>query len=318
LQEAYDFKRFGWQGFIFKIPRNCRFIAESGSINSGFMRFDAGKLYFEIKWEPLTGKVETPLKIAENFVQKLKKKMKLKALKYKKGLLHVNGHNAVFIYFTTDLANKFIIWSCKESKRVIIIQFTFPIQEKLEKIISPILKSLKCHGFKVNCWSILGFTLKTPKSFQLKRRRILVGRTTLTFLEEKKTLLRQQETEIIFECFSLANIRFKETYANPRKWIETYYINELKGSFRRIKFEEFSSHSFRDHRMAICIGKACSGITLRRNTFFITGAWYCSKSSRMFVLTLSSTVKKLPFTRGINVESLKRIFRKVLSTVICH
>jgi hypothetical protein len=315
-----DIKQFGWQGFVLEIPQNCKFVSEGGDINTGFMRFDAEKFQFEIKWDPLPKKFEDSLsKMADKLIQKVMKKLKIKSLTHQKRLMHINGHDAISIYFRTNIENYFIIWLCRESERIIMTQFVFHSRSgELDKTMQSILESLKCHGFKEHIWSVLNFTIKTPKTFQLKMRKLMVGRTLLTFLEEKRTFVKSQKSYIIFELFSLANIQFKETYNKPRQWIEKYYLQELKDKFRRIKFEKYSCHNLRGHRVLLCFGKASSGFTLRRNSLLMMGVWYCPETIRICVSTVAISIKKLPFTKGVNVKDMKKLYKKVVSTVICH
>lgn len=315
-----NIKQFGWQGFFLEIPKNCRFVSEGGDIKTGFMRFDAESLQFEIKWDLLPKKFEESLsEMADKLIQKMIKKLKIKSLKYEKKSLHVNGHKAVSVNFRTNLENYFIIWSCQESGRIIVTQFVcYSISEELKETIRSILKSLKCHGFEEHIWSTLNFTIRTPKTFQLKMRKLMVGRTSLTFLEEKQTLVKNQKIYIIFELFSLANIQFKETYNKPHEWIEKYYLQELKDKFRRIKFEKYAHYNLRGHQALLCFGKASSGLTLRRNSLIITGVWYCPESIRICAFTIAASIKKIPFTKGIDFENIKKLYEKVISTIICH
>jgi hypothetical protein len=320
MSEKSGSKQFGWQGFVLEIPQGCRFMAESGNIKSGYMRFDAGKLQFEIKWDPLSekSKIESS-DIAETLVQKIGKKLKKEPLKHKKASTQVYGHEATSVHFRTDKENQVVVWPCQESNRIAVAQFVFQdASPQQRKVAQSILESVKCHGFEEHLWSVLGFSITTPKSFQLKERRLMVGRSTLNIVEEKATLYRHQKTELIFECFSLANIQFKETYVDPRQWIEKYYANELKQRFKRMKLQRCSSHHFHNHSMARCTVKACSHMMGQRNVLLSVAAWYCENSARIYSLTLTASVKKIPFTKGVSSEELMKLHKRILSTVVCH
>jgi hypothetical protein len=320
MAQKTELKKFGWQGFVLEIPQGCRFLSESGTSHSGYVRFDAGKFQFELKWDPLSSKSENnPFDIAEALVQQIGKKAKREPKKHGKSSMRVNGHEAVLARFSMEKENHVVVWVCQQSKRVVMVQFVFSDSSPEQKDITQlILDSVECHNLDGDLWSVLGFSLSTPKSFNLKKRRLIVGRSTLSFTEEKRIKFRTQKTQLIFECFSLANVQFKETYVHPHKWIEEYYMNELGREFNRMEMERCSNHRFHSHRLGRCVGKASFHVVGLRNVLLNVAAWYCEDSARIYALTAVVSIEKIPFTRGASSEDLMKLHKSVLSTVVCH
>ena len=310
---------FGWQGFHFEFPANWQLAAEGGDTRSGSLRFEGDISQFELKWEPLQEKRFQPLpELADNFVKELKKSKK--TVTCRKGTTPIHQHQAFFVHFETDIEGYAFFWHCNESSRLLVGQFT---QERVERdsksVVKRILRSLRCHDSEQNAWAVLGFSFKTPKSFRLMNRKMIVGRTSLSFLEEERHPSMTRRVELLFEYFSMANVQFETTYTKPKKWIDEYYFDELKKQYRGLKLETSKSRCIQGHRVAVRKGSASSGLTLRRKALSIVASWYCSNMNRMYSVAASKQILRPFFLRcKLTEEDLKKIFNDLFSSISCH
>ena len=288
-------------------------------MRSGSLRFEGDSSQFELKWEPLQEKRFQPLpELADNFVQRLKKSEE--TLTCRKGTTPIHQHQAFFVRFKTDIEGYAFFWHCNESSRLLVGQFTQKQVERDSKsVVKRILRSLRCHDSDQNAWSVLGFSFKTPKSFRLMNRKMIVGRTSLSFLEEERHLSMTRRVELLFEYFSMANVQFETTYTKPKKWIDEYYFDELKKQYRGLKLETSKSKRIQGHRVAIKKGSASSGLTLRRKALSIVASWYCPNMNRMYSVTISKQILR-PIFLGCTLteEDLNKIFNDFFSSISCH
>lgn len=238
----------------------------------------------------------------------------------RKGTTRIHQHKAFFVHFKTHIEGYAFFWYCNESSRFLVGQFTCKRTDRHSKsIMKNILISLRCHGLDQNVWSILGFSFKTPNSFKLMNRKMIVGRTSLSFQEEKPHPFATQKTEILFEYFSMANVQFETTYTKPKKWIDEYYFDELEKRYRRLKLELSRSRRIHGHRAAIKKGSATSGLILRKKALFIVASWYCPDMNRMYSVAVSKQIFRPIFLRReVDEEDLKRVFKSFFSSVSCH
>jgi len=238
-----------------------------------------------------------------------------------KGTTSIHKHQAYFVHFKTDIEGYAFFWYCNESSRLLVGQFTYSRTDRQAKsVMKKILKSLRCHGLDQNVWALLGFFFKTPKSFKLMNRKMIVGRTSLSLMEEEKqSKFTDQKTAIFFEYFSMANVRFEATYMKPKKWIDEYYLGELKKRYRGLQLEASRSRRVSGHRAAVKKGSASSGLTLRKKALFIVASWHCPDMNRMYSVTVSKQiVRPIFFQRKIDEEDLKKLFKDFFLSISCH
>lgn len=238
----------------------------------------------------------------------------------RKGTTPIHQHKAFFVHFKTDIEGYAFFWYCNESSRLLVGQFTFKRADRYSKsVMKKVLRRLRCHGLDQKVWSVLGFSFETPKSFRLMNRKMIVGRTSLSFMEEERRPSTAQKTEILFEYFSMANVQFETTYTKPRKWIDEYYFDELKKRYRGLKLEASKSRRVQGHRAAVKKGSASSGLTLRKKALFILASWYCPDMNRMYSVTVSRQILRPIFLRRkVNEEDLKKNFKNFFSSISCH
>lgn len=238
----------------------------------------------------------------------------------RKGTTPIHQHQAFFVHFKTDIEGYAFFWYCNESSRLLVGQFTFKLADQYSKsVMRKTLRSLKCHGLDQNVWSVLGFSFKTPNSFRLIERKMIVGRTLLSFQEEERHPAAVQKTEILFEYFSMANVQFETTYTKPKKWIDEYYLDELKKRYRGLKLKASRGRRIQGHRATVKKGSASSGLTLRKKALFIVASWHCPDMNRMYSVTVSKQVFRPIFLRRqVNEEDLKESFNNFFSSVSCH
>lgn len=200
-------------------------------------------------------------------------------------------------------------------------QFTFKRADRDSKsAMKKVLRALRCHGFDQNVWSFLGFSFKLPKSFKLMNRKMIVGRTSLSFLEEEQRYpFTEQKTEILFEYFSMANVQFETTYKKPKKWVDEYYFGELKKRYRGLKLEASRSRRVQDHRAVVKKGIVNSGLTWRKTALFIVASWHCPSMNRMYSVTVSKQIRRPVFLRRkVNETDLKNSMKNFFASVTCH
>lgn len=319
---SHKAKTFGWQGFHFEFPENWQLTAEGGDTLTGKLKFEADDSRFELKWEPIQKeRLQLLSELTERFVQQLRKSEK--TVTCRKGKTSIHRHQSLFVHFKTNIEGYTFFWYCHESSRFLVGQFTFKkVDSDTKEAMKKILRSLRCHSLDQNVWSILGFSFEIPKSFKLIKRKMVVGRTSLSFLsssEEERRPFTEQRMEILFEHFSLANVQFETIYTKPKKWIDKYYFDELKKRYRGLKLEAARSRRVQGHLAAVKNGTASSGMTLRRKALFILASWHCPEMNRMYSVTASKQVgRPIFFRREVNEEDLKRKFKRLLASVICH
>ncbi|HID90900.1 TPA: hypothetical protein EYP44_02965 [Candidatus Bathyarchaeota archaeon] len=313
------FKQFGWQGLCFEIPEDWRFTVEGGNIRSGYLRLEAEGLCLELRWERIRRRPKPLSTIADELVKQLEKSKKVKkVIVRKRGKTRIFRHDALFVHLKSDVAAWVFLWYCNESNRFVTCQFSSKAVARHPNLIrKQVLKSLRCHGFSRNIWSVIGFYFETPTSFELKERKLAVGRTSLLFSREERSTFAEQRSEILFECFSLANVRFEKLYESPGKWMEEYYLKELRKRYRKLKLRASRSTRIRTHKVAVKKGSAGSGIIWRKTASFIVASWYCPDMNRMYAVTVSDQIKR-PIIRCSVGEDFVDIFKDFFSSVNCH
>ncbi|MFQ6095135.1 MAG: hypothetical protein ACE5NN_03220, partial [Candidatus Bathyarchaeia archaeon] len=300
------FKTFGWNGFVFEIPRDMYLVSEGGNSRSGYMRLDAENYFFEVKWEGEKPKKVKPLEeIVHSFVEKLEKDSRQKFTVRGKKSTYVHKHDALLINIESNLEERIYIWYCSESLRVIIFRFAFVSPDNVAGIIKRTLTSLKCHGEEMNRWTMLESSFKAPPSFLLTERKIMVGRTYLLLVEEELRPVTERRREILFEYFTTANVRFEEDYMDIERWMKKRYLKDLKKRYR-IKFLSTKKKELNNHKAIVKKGVGSGGLLTRKSSLYTNVSWYCEDLNRIYSVTVSEHIARpLPLKRKIDEKAFE-------------
>lgn len=322
-EENLKFTPIGWQGLQFELPKDWNFNAESGNQRQGFIKLSSAYSTFELKW----GKIANVKKFSiESAVDKLVKKLKkadknLKLLR--KGSSKVFDHNSIHFDFKSKYKGRGTVWLCEKNEKVFIAILTVKPDDfkQANLVLKRLLDSIKCHTKDSwKSWSLFGFSVKTPSKFELKDRRFLAGHGTLTLSTEEAHLLYTQETQVLFQYWSVANVKFEETYTDIEKWFEEFYEKELKKRYKwKMKKKEFQNIRVNGHSARMLRSTAKGGLTSLNISKNNTYMWYCPQRNRIYALTLSKGVRKKRFMPSKKIGALpRRMFNKILSSVSCH
>ncbi len=315
------FKEFGWNGIFFEIPEETRFTNERGTTKTGYCRLESENFFIEFKWEPFAKKKAQPLSgIAEAFIRDLEKKRKRKVKVLSQGNVYVFGHSALHFSLKSETSDRIYMWYCKESGRIMICRFAFgTLNDSSQKIIEHIMATLECHRETSNIWSTLGIRFETPRDFILTDRKMAVGRTYMVFGNQKATSFSEKKREIVVEHFSMANVIFADTYRDLDEWLEKNYMKDLKKRCRGIQFQSKENLKIKRHPAVIKQGTRNSGFVSRRTSLFTNITWYCSKSNRIYSITVASRIAKpIPLKRVIDHKSHAELMEDMLSKFKCH
>ncbi|MEM2673949.1 MAG: hypothetical protein QXG34_04425, partial [Candidatus Bathyarchaeia archaeon] len=219
------FRELSWNGFLLEIPEDMRLTAESGNLNSGYLKFEMEGFLVEVRWDPLDPrKAKSLALIADSFVKNIKKTLEKTSKKRidikieNVGNIFVSSHSAYVMILkpNSGLREPVYIWNCDRSKRIVVMHFTSLLSdEESENLIKRIVNSFKCHleGDFIP-WAALNLRFNLPPSFLLSERKIAVGRTHLTFNEQKFSTFAEKGKNLMIEYFSMANLIFEDTYKN--------------------------------------------------------------------------------------------------------
>lgn len=324
------FKELGWNGFLLQVPEEMRLTAEGGNINSGYFKLEMENLLLEVKWEQFNPKKPKSLaEISASFIENIRKTIE-KATKKKVDIkvkvmenIFISSHNARSMVLETEsgLKEPTYLWVCEKSNRIIIAHFVFsPLMEEVEKTIERILGSFKCHTEEDSVtWSALNIRFSIPPSFLLSERRIAVGRTYLTFRDQKFSTFAELGRSFSIEYFSMANVVFEDTYKDIDTWFQKNYWKDLKKSHKNIAFQSGESKKIMRHNAVYRHGIRRSGLLTRRTAICKNLTWYCSKSNRIYSITYMSYISR-PFflKRKLSEEEEEKIFQDLLSSFKCH
>lgn len=318
---SLKFKDFGWNSFVLRVPQEARLVSEGGNAKTGYMRLEAEDYFFELKWEEAQPKKLKPMpEVADTFIKKLEKDSKQKIPIQGKRSTHVSDHDALFLSLKSNLEERLYFWYCEESLRVMILRFAFKsMNMNSRRITRRLLTSLKCHGEESDLWTVFESRFKTPQSFQLTERKMMVGRTYLLLTEQKLSPFGERKREIFFEYFSMANVRFEDEYKDLDKWMKKTYFKDLKKRYRGIKFQSSAEEKLNGHDAITKKGAGRSGLTTRRSSLYTNATWYCKDWNRIYSVTVSEQVARpLPLKREIDEEAFEEFSKGFVSTIKCH
>ena len=318
-------KPFGWQGIELQVPVDWNFVVESGGRDAGLMGFTSPSSKFELKWEKPKKKggfsIDTA---AENFVKKLQKAdKKFKILN--EGSMKVFNHKAIYFYYQTGHEGYGIMWYCDQEEKIFVGLFAFKPDghEKAKIILENLLSSLKCHpSNNWNNWALFDFSFKTPSDFKVEDRKFLLGFVNLVLSKIESHPLCSEKTEVVFQYWSPANVKFKGEYKDLKRWFEQHYARDFKKRYKgKMRIGEFQDLRINGHKAKTFTSTTKQGLVLSQILGKINAyLWYCSKSNRIYALTLSKSVsKEVKFVSRKQYETFpSEVFGEILSSVKCH
>ncbi len=319
------FKEIGWNGFLLTVPEEFYLARHGGNAKQGLISLESEGYLIEIKWEPIPKKPKPLESIIESLIELAKKSVKktkqdLKILERKNAT--INQHDAIYLHLKSMNDERFYVWYCKESDRVIISHFVFKTFDKKSRdLIKRFMRTFQCHMKEKNVWSLMKIRFESPKSFLLKEADIKVARSRIVLAEDKFSAFTVRTRTIIIEYFSIANLIFKDTYEDPERWFEKNYLKDLKKILkkRRIKFKTTGKRELDDHKIIIRQAKIASGLSSRSTDLYTTAIWYCEEMNRMYSVTVASSITK-PFflKRELNEEEHSNLFDDIITNFKCH
>ncbi len=317
------FKPIGWQGIKLRVPEDWNFVVESGDKEAGYMGLNSSYSRFELKWEKMKKKKTFSIDtIIDNLIKKMKKSNKTLELLSRRNM-KVFGHNAIFFKFKTIEKGYGITWYCDDKEKVFVGLFSFKSSEseKAKAAFDGLVDSVKCHGRgKQDQWAVFGFSLKVPSELKLTERKFLVGLGTLSFYNEKMRPFRTEKYDLVFQYWSPATLKFKDTYDDPKKWFEEVYEKTLKERFKgKLKKKRFQSFRIMDHAAKTLTSTVKRGFMSQVIMKNKTCIWYCPETNRIYAVTLSKALSKMRFlpTKKYETEP-KEMFNKILASISCH
>ena len=183
------FKEIGWNGFLVRVPEEMHLTRQGGNANKGTFFIESEDSLIEFSWNPLPKKSESLLSIVEQITDRIRKDAGKKKIKFsieeKKDAI-VNNHDAIYLRLKYGVEERYYVWQCKESDRLIAVRFVFRAnEEKARKIVRQLLSTIKCHVEKNNVWSFMKIRFEAPKTFLLSTTKIQVGRSYIQLVEDK-------------------------------------------------------------------------------------------------------------------------------------
>jgi len=316
------YKTFGWNGFTFDIPSDMYLSVEGGNAMSGYMRLEAEKYFLDVKWEGQKPKKVKPLEeVILSLIKQLEKDGEAKLTVQGKRPTHIFEHDALLYNINSGLEERMYVWYCEESLRVIIFRFAFmSLDNAARAIIRRVLSSFGCHGEEMNYWRILESSFKAPPSFLLSERKMMVGRTYLLLVEEeiKPFPPVEKRREILFEYFTMANVRFEEDHKDIERWMEKNYLKGLKKRYH-LKFKSSDKRELNNHPVIIQKGGGGRGFLTRMASVYTNASWYCDDLNTIYSVTVSEHITKpLPMKRQIDEEAFEGFAEEVISSTKCH
>jgi len=316
-------KLIGWQGIKLRVPEDWSFVVEAGEKEAGYTGFNSSYSKFEFKWEKMKKKKVFSIDaIIDNLIKKMKKSNELFEVLSRRDA-KVFGHNAIYFQFKTAVKGYGIAWYCDDEEKVFVGLFNFKPSEhkKAKAVFDALVDSVRCHGRgKRDQWAVFGFSLKVPADFGLKERKFLVGFVALSFYAEKRHPFCTEKYDLVFQYWSPATLKFRDSYDDPEKWFEEVYEKTLKKRFKgKLKKERFRGFRIMGHAAKTLTSTVKRGFTSQVIMKNKTCIWYCPKTNRIYAVTLSKALSKLRFlpTKKYEAEP-EEMFNKILASISCH
>ncbi|MEM5872218.1 MAG: hypothetical protein QW051_05085 [Candidatus Aenigmatarchaeota archaeon] len=311
------------------MPEDARFTRFAGDAKGGSFVFESDEYLIEGKWEPIPKRRQSISVIATTLIEKMGEQYKkrgrvssrsIKVLEKKDA--RVFTHDALFMVVKEQVDERFYLWYCDESNRIMIMRFIFKVfDETSKKIIRKIIESLICHKEGPNVWSLLNFRFEAPKDFYLTEAKIAVGRAHFVLAAKKISSFSERTSTLIVDYYSLANVVYKDTYNNIDEWFKKNYEKDLFRQMkkRKIKFIPEEPRKLLTHDLVIKKGISKSGFSWRSTTLYTNLSWYCQESNRIYTVTMTSSLSK-PFFLKRKTSEIEhtRHLESLLSSFKCH
>jgi len=319
------FKKIGWNGLLFRVPEEVYLTRHGGDAKRGTLSLESEGYLIEIQWEPIPKKPKPIESIIESIIERARKNVKKakQDLEIREGKnVTIHNHDAVYLHLKSIIEERYYIWYCKESDRIIFSRFVCTtFDKKSRNLIKQFLSSFKCHNKGKNVWSLMGIHFEIPQSFLLKAAEFKVGKTRIILEENKLSPFTVRTRTIIIEYFSMANLLFKDTYNDSEKWFEENYSKELKKILkkRRVQFKTIGKKELGSHRIIIKQAKTTSGFSTKSTNLYSTAIWHCPEMNRIYSVTVTSNITR-PFLlkRELKKEEHEKIFNDLITTFKCH
>jgi hypothetical protein len=325
-----DFTEFAWNGFRFEAPEEARFTRYGGDTKKGSFILESEDYLIEAKWDPIPKRRASLSVVGTSLIEEMgveygKKRRRLSKRTItvlEKHDTHVFSHDALYMVAKVQVEERFYIWYCDESNRVVIVRFLFKtFDESSKKIVKQLLESLECHRKDFNVWSLLNVRFETPMDFLLTDSRIAVGGARFVLSGRKLTSFTEKTSTIVVEYYSMANVVFEDTYNDLDVWFRKNHEKDIYKQFkkRRIRFRSIEPRKLMKHDLIMKEATGKSGTSWRSTTHFTNASWYCSESNRIYSITLASSISKPLFLkRQINETEYTELMGNLLSSFKCH
>lgn len=325
-----DFIEFGWNGLCFEIPEEARFTRFGGDAKRGHFIFESDDFLIEGKWEPIPKRRQSISAVATNLIEKMgeqydkrRGRFSTRAMKIlEKRDARVFNHDALFMVVKEQADERFYLWYCDESSRVVIIRFIFnTFNETSRKIIKKVIESFECHREGPNVWSLLNFRFEAPKDMYLTDAKIAVGRARFALVGKKLSSFSEKTSTMFIEYYSMANVVFEDSFNNLDDWFKKNYEKDLYKQLkkRRIKFQLAEPRKLLTHDLVLKEAVSKAGMTWRNTTAYTNATWHCPESNRIYTVTLAFNISRPVFLkRKIPETEYMNVLENLLSSFKCH
>ncbi|MCS7120565.1 MAG: hypothetical protein RMJ07_04115 [Nitrososphaerota archaeon] len=320
------FKEFGWNNIFLEVPDEMRFSRQGGNSKNGTFVLEAENYFIEARWEEFDPKKIRPLSdVIDGLVEQMKKKSKKKDLEVKvmaREDTFIGRHKALYAVVRSSVDDRFYLWYCDDSSRIVILRFAFKaFDEDSKQIIRRVVDSFDCHGEKSNIWSVMEVRFSLPRSFLLTDTKVSVGRAHFMFTDQKLSAFTEKTRKLLIEYFSMANLVFKDSYRDLEKWFAQNYLKDLRKKLGegKVEFKTVESKKIKRHNVLVKKAIKSSGISSRKSSILENLTWYCSGSNRIYSVTAASSVKRpFIFKREIDEEDFNKMMEELMLTFQCH
>jgi hypothetical protein len=313
------FQQVGWRGIELEVPKEWNFVAESGRPRLGHMIFASASAKFEIKWKKAEKTVNSE-RLAGKLLEKMQSAYKgLRALE--KGHMNIFGHEGTYVFFRHKIEGYMVSWCCDRTQRVFTALYVYKSGEREEakRNFERIFGSFKCHTLDDwHSWIFFDFSFRTPASYQLRAKKVLIGYASLELNEQERHLSYSQRNGVNIQYWNIANVNFRDTYNDPKKWFEKNHAKRFRKQYRGVKIGDFQRSTVNGHEAEALRSTQKSGTLDKAAVKNDTYVWYCSNTNRIYVLTLSMALNERWFNKTEKEARLTETFDKILASVSCH
>jgi len=318
------FEEIGWNGFLIRVPEEMHLTRQGGDANKGTFIIESEDSFIEFYWNPIPKRQMPLLSIVDQITDRIEREAKKKRLKFttERSDTIINDHKAIYLLLNYGVEERYYVWQCPESNRVIAVRLIFKTYgEKERNIVKQLMGTIKCHMDGDNVWSLMKIRFEAPKSFLLRSAEFSVGRSHIELAESKISML-EDFGRMIYVCyFPLANVRFKDTYNDPEKWFDNVYLRDFRRILRkrRVNFEFKDKVEIMGHEAIIKQAEMTSGLFTRTSGLCSAAFWYCPETNRMYFVALNTHISKpVILKRRIERTEHERLFGRILESFHCH